>query len=208
MLLPTVLGRLALLAALAGAALPACAASLAVQVLDAKGKPVEDAAVFAEPASGAAPALRARKIEIEQRDRQFHPLVTVVQTGSSISFPNNDSVRHHVYSFSKAKLFELKLYAGMPPAPVVFDKAGTIVLGCNIHDKMVAYIRVVDTPWFGKTDKDGKVKIDGVPEGAYKLRAWVTENIALDVASEQAVTVKGEQMAVTVRLDAPGAKAN
>jgi plastocyanin len=192
---------------LAGTSTPALAASLSVQLLDAKGKPVEDAAVFAEPAAGPAPALRARKIDIEQRDRQFHPLVTVVQTGSSVNFPNNDSVRHHVYSFSKAKLFELKLYAGVPPAPVVFDKPGTIVLGCNIHDKMVAYIRVVDTPWFGKTDKDGKVKIDGVPDGAYKLKTWVTENIAQDVASEQAVTVKGEQ-SVTVRLEAPAGKAN
>jgi plastocyanin len=206
-MLPRLILRGAALAMLAGTALSALGASLAVQVLDARGRPVEEAAVFAEPAAGPAPALRVRRIDIEQRDRQFHPLVTIVQTGSSVNFPNNDSVRHHVYSFSKAKLFELKLYSGVPPAPVVFDKPGTIVLGCNIHDKMVAYIRVVDTPWFGKTDKDGKVKIDGLPDGAYKLKTWVTENIAQDVASEQPVTMKGDQ-AVTVRLEAPGGKAN
>ena len=184
------LGRFSLLALL-GAATPALCASITVQVLDARGAPMEDAAVFAEPA-GAAQPLRVRKTEIEQKDRTFRPLVTVVQTGTSINFPNNDTVRHHVYSFSKAKLFELKLYAGLPAAPVVFDKPGIVVLGCNIHDQMVAYVRVVDTPWFGKSDKEGRVKIEGVPEGQYKVKAWVLQLVTQDVAAEQAVTVKGD----------------
>ena len=177
---------------------PALAASVTVQVLDAKGQPVEDAAVFAEPV-GAPQALRTRKTEIEQKDRSFRPLVTVVQTGTAINFPNNDTVRHHVYSFSKAKLFELKLYSGVPAAPVLFDKPGTVVLGCNIHDKMVGYVRVVDTPWFGKTGKDGRAKLDGLPDGQYQLKAWVADLPNQDVAAEQALAVKGE-MAVALRI--------
>lgn len=171
--------------------MPAAGASLAVQVFGAKGQPLADAAVFLEPV-GAAPPLRVRKIDIEQKDRQFEPMVTVVQTGTAINFPNNDTVRHHVYSFSPPKVFELRLYSGKPASPIVFDKPGTVVLGCNIHDKMVAYIRVVDTPWFGKTGRDGKVKLEGVPEGQYRLKAWTPELLTQDVAAEQMVAVKGD----------------
>lgn len=188
-------------------AAPACGAGLGVQVFDAKGAPLENAVVFAEPVSGGAP-LRPRKVEIEQKDREFRPLVTVVQTGTAINFPNNDTVRHHVYSFSKAKKFELRLYSGVPANPVLFDKPGTVVLGCNIHDQMVAYVRVVDTPWFGRTDKEGRVRIDGVPEGAYRLKTWAVESADQEVANEQAVTVKADLTMATVRLGVAAGKAN
>lgn len=122
--------------------------------------------------------------------------MTVIQAGSSIIFPNKDSVRHHVYSFSPAKTFELKLYSGVPSTPVVFDKAGTVVLGCNIHDQMLAFVYVVDTPYFAKTDASGKVKIGDVPNGDYLLKVWHyalrKENVTVDkpVSTKDADTIK------------------
>lgn len=147
------------------------AATLSVQVVDAAGKPVQDAAVYAEPLSLPA-STRAKGTEIEQKSRKFMPVMTIVQTGTEISFPNNDTVRHHVYSFSPTKPFELKLYSGTPGTPILFDKPGTVVIGCNIHDQMVAYIQVVNTPYFGKSDQAGKVRIADLGPGKYRLKAW------------------------------------
>jgi plastocyanin len=145
------------------------AATVEVTVKDARGAPVVDAVVWAIPKAGPAP-FRNREAAIAQRDKTFVPLVTVVQTGTAVKFPNQDPIRHHVYSFSTPKTFELKLYAGTPAAPVVFDKPGEVVLGCNIHDQMIAYVYVVDTPWYAKTAADGSAKLDGLPAGEYDLR--------------------------------------
>lgn len=147
------------------------AASLDAEVRDLAGAPVADAVVQAIPRSGPV-ALRKRDVQVEQIDKTFVPLVTVVQAGTPVQFPNRDAIRHHVYSFSPAKPFELKLYAGTPEAPIVFDKPGEVVLGCNIHDQMIAYILVVDTPHFAKTGKDGRARIENLPAGDYELRLW------------------------------------
>ena len=149
----------------------ACAATVDFAVKDAAGAPVEDAVLWAMPKPGPAPA-RKRDGTVGQKDRTFVPMVTVVQTGTAVHFPNHDPIRHHVYSFSPAKPFEIKLYVGTPVAPIVFDKPGEVVLGCNIHDHMLAYIYVVDTPWFAKTGKDGTARIEGVPAGDYELHLW------------------------------------
>lgn len=157
------------LALLSFAALRCFAATLEITVNDARGAPVADAVISVSPRPGPAP-VRKRDAAIEQRDKAFVPLVTVVQTGTAVQFPNRDPIRHHVYSFSPAKSFELKLYAGTPVAPVVFDKAGEVVLGCNIHDHMIAYVYVVDTPWFAKTGADGKARVEGLPPGDYEMQ--------------------------------------
>ncbi len=67
---------------------------------------------------------------------------------------------HHVYSFSEAKTFELALYKGNAHPPLVFDRPGVVVLGCNIHDSMLGYILVVDTPHFASTDAAGALSLD------------------------------------------------
>ena len=152
------------------AALGCSAASFDVTVRDAAGAPLQDAVVYASPRSGpAAPATRTA--EVAQQDRQFVPPVTVVQAGTSVRFPNRDPFRHHVYSFSPAKIFEIKLYVGTPADPVTFDKPGEVVLGCNIHDSMVGYIYVVDTPYFAKTSKEGRARLE-VPGGDYEVKVW------------------------------------
>lgn len=165
------MSRLALLAV----ALCSCladAASLEVQVRDSSGAALADAAVYAMPPSGPVDARGTRTVSIEQRDREFVPFVTVLQTGTRVSFPNRDSILHHVYSFSPAKPFEIKLYTGTPPGEIVFDKPGVVTLGCNIHDWMIAYIVVVQTPYFARTDKDGVARLRDLPAGAYEVRAW------------------------------------
>ena len=173
------------------------AGELAVDVLDATGAPIENAVVYAEPEIKAPPS--EATASIEQRGRQFNPLVSVVQTGTAITFPNFDSVRHHVYSFSPAKSFELKLYSGVPSNPVKFDKAGTVVLGCNIHDFMLAFVQVVDTPYFAKTNNLGKATLHDLPNGNYTLKAWHYALAKEKDIYEKSVVVKGSQSA-TVNL--------
>ena len=173
------------------------AAELTVDVLDATGAPIENAVVYAEPEFKVPPSEATAMIE--QRGRQFNPLVTVVQTGTDIKFPNFDSVRHQVYSFSPAKTFELKLYSGVPSSPVKFDKAGTIVLGCNIHDFMLAFIQVVDTPYFAKTNKLGKATLHDLPNGNYTLKAWHYALAKEKDIYEKAMVVKDSQTA-TINL--------
>ncbi|WP_295992357.1 methylamine utilization protein [Rugamonas sp.] len=171
------------------------AAVLAVQVQDAAGKPLPDVVAYAEAEAGNAP--RALKPgTIEQRGLQFRPLVTVVQTGSLISFPNNDKVRHHVYSFSAPHKFDQKLYSGVAAAPQLFDKAGLVVLGCNIHDKMLAYVKVVDTPYYAKTDSAGAARIDLPAAGKYTLKAWHYAAVG-GATAEQALTVKASDAVAT-----------
>lgn len=171
------------------------AAEIEVQVNDSAGASVENAVVYLEPKDKAAPSLK-NQAAIAQKNKTFIPLVTVIQTGSSIIFPNKDSVRHHVYSFSSAKTFELKLYSGVPSTPVVFDKAGTVVLGCNIHDQMLAFVYIVDTPYFAKTDASGKVTMSDVPSGDYLLKVWHyalrKENVTVDkpVSTKEANPIK------------------
>jgi len=155
----------------------AFAAPVEVLVQTPAGAPLADAAVLVEPLAGTPPRTRARAaaakgVAIEQRDREFIPWMTVVQTGTSVDFPNNDTVRHHVYSFSEPKRFEIKLYAGKPGQPIVFDKPGQVDIGCNIHDWMEAHVLVVETPYFARTGADGRATVAGVPAGRYRLRVW------------------------------------
>jgi plastocyanin len=148
------------------------AAALNIAVTDAAGKPLVDAVALLDPANGKVAVKPMADVEISQAKRQFQPRVTLITTGTRVLFPNFDTVRHHVYSFSPIKTFELKLYAGVPNAPVVFDKPGVAVLGCNIHDTMAAWVVVADTPWFARSAANGHARIEAVPPGNYRLRLW------------------------------------
>lgn len=147
------------------------AASWTLQVRDGSGQPLPDTVVAVEVKGQSPRAAAGTSAQMSQRDRQFQPQLLVVQTGTSVSFPNFDTVRHHVYSFSPIKRFELKLYAGTPAEPVLFDQPGVAQLGCNIHDRMTAGIIVVDTPLFAITDAQGQVKLD-LPAGDHRVRLW------------------------------------
>ena len=162
-----------LIAALLASSAAAQTAEIAARVVDENGRPVADAVVVAAPSDGSLrPPSRPREGVVDQVNKEFTPKVTAIVVGTSVSFPNNDNVRHQVYSFSPAKRFELPLYAGVPAQPVVFDKPGVVVLGCNIHDWMVGYVYVSESPYFAKTDKDGKALIAELPPREYVVRVW------------------------------------
>jgi plastocyanin len=151
---------------------PGHAATVDVQAMGSDGKALPDTVVFLESREAKAAAKPLAGVELEQAQRRFARRVTVLTVGSELRFPNRDTVRHHVYSFSPAKTFELKLYTGSPSSPVVFDKAGIAVLGCNIHDQMLAWVVVVETPHFAVADAQGRARLDNVPAGSYHLRTW------------------------------------
>ena len=147
------------------------AGSIIVTVRDGKGALVSDAVVYAKP-NGPVASREKKQAVIEQRDKEFVPYVTAIQIGTSVIFPNKDSVRHDVYSLSPAKEFELPLYSGIPAEPVTFEKEGFVTLGCTIHDWMVAYIAVLPTPYFRITGKDGRAVLKELPAGKYFVEVW------------------------------------
>ena len=145
------------------------AADLTFVVRDAGGKPVADAVVIADGAGGAAAPGR---FVIDQKGMAFTPSVLVIPVGSTVEFGNLDPFRHHVYSFSPARKFELKLFGQGETRPVRFDKPGLVAIGCNIHDSMQAFIQVVDTPFARKSDASGRVTLRGLPAGVRRLRVY------------------------------------
>ena len=161
------------LAALAVSA-PLFAGSIEIRVQDPRGSVIRDAVVYAVPEGRALPLARKTAV-MDQKNRMFIPHVLAVQTGTAVRFPNSDDIRHHVYSFSPAKPFQLPLYKGTPANPVVFDRAGVVTLGCNIHDQMSAFIVVVDTPYFERTGGDGHATLRDVEPGKYVVHVWYPE---------------------------------
>ena len=159
-------------AAAALSAVPLFAASLSVRVVDARGHPVADAVVILRPQAAGHPARVAGPYVMAQQNMQFHPFVLVVPVGATVSFPNRDSTKHDVYSFSPAKPFELKLFAKDQTRSVHFDKAGIVALGCNIHDQMTAFIVITDSQWTAKTDGRGVVTFDDAPDQPARLTVW------------------------------------
>ena len=149
----------------------AAAADLSVTVRTSSGQPVADAVVTI-PAHAAGPIRFAWPYRVAQHNMQFEPFVLIAPVGAEIAFPNLDVVRHHVYSFSAPHPFELKLYGRDETRVVRFDKPGVIALGCNIHDTMVAFILLVDTPYAAKTDASGVAVIHGAPAGAQTFKVW------------------------------------
>jgi plastocyanin len=148
------------------------AGDLDFAVLDPGGRGAQGVVVVAEtPQYGR--GKRPSKAEVmDQRNMQFVPDILVIQTGGAVDFPNSDQIKHQVYSFSPTKSFQLSLYAGRHYDPVIFDKAGLVTVGCNIHDQMIGYIYVTDSPYFGRTDETGHVVLRGLPAAAYTVKIW------------------------------------
>ncbi len=166
---------LSLLFACAAASPSALAQSRALlTVRDGRGAPIEGAVVMLQASSGVTLASRLvrRDFSVGQLDREFVPKVSIAAVGARVTFPNRDTVQHSVYSFSKAKSFEIPIYAGESPQVITLDKAGVIAIGCNIHDWMAAYIVVADTPIAELSKADGTVTVNDLPRGKYTARVW------------------------------------
>ncbi|RDE19729.1 methylamine utilization protein [Motiliproteus coralliicola] len=145
---------------------------LQVRVLDDGQSPLENAVISLVPLFEHQPASVPGEALVKQQGAQFRPFVQPVQVGTKVSFPNFDDFRHHVYSFSKAKRFQLQLYGQDESKSIVFDKPGVIALGCNIHDNMLAFVYVTDHPFYSLSGDDGTVSFDDLPAGTYKVYAW------------------------------------
>jgi len=146
------------------------AASLHAELVDTQGQPLAGAVLTLRGPLGA--EAEPEQAVMDQQAQQFVPHVLAVRTGTLVAFPNSDNIRHHVYSFSPSKKFELRLYQGTHSEPVLFDKPGAVVLGCNIHDWMVGYVYVTDDPWFEVSDEQGRVQFDALPVGSYSASLW------------------------------------
>lgn len=167
------------------------AGQLVASVKDAEGKPVKNAVVVLNPVEiinipHKAPAI----LEIDQIDKEFIKRVTAIQTGTLIAFPNRDNIRHHVYSFSPAKPFELPLYSGMPSDPVLFDRPGIVKIGCNIHDWMIGYIYVTNAPYFSVTTAEGTASLQNLENGKYSASIWHPLMKQSEESSKQPIEIR------------------
>lgn len=147
--------------------------SLVWELTDQQSQPLPDVVVVLASESGEYPAVPSgTQAVMDQVKRQFDPHVLAIQQGTLVSFPNSDDILHHVYSFSTPKPFELELYHGKPSQPVLFDKPGVVVLGCNIHDQMLGYIYISASPWQAVSDAQGRAQLQNVPPGKYQVTLW------------------------------------
>jgi plastocyanin len=185
---------------LMGTSICAGAADLSVMIVNHDGSGIGEVVVTAVPAAAAsAPQSAPKRAIMDQRNLAFTPRVLVVATGTSVDFPNSDSVSHQVYSFSAAKRFQLPLYKGEIHPPVLFDRAGLVVLGCNIHDAMVGYIYVTGAPYFGATAAGGGLQFKGLPAGDYRITIWSPFITDAPASLERTVHVDGNESA-TLRM--------
>lgn len=201
-MIPRTLAALALLAF----AQPAFAGEMRVTVRDASGRAVPNAVVTLHSATQPPGPIRFPwAMRVSQQNMQFDPFVLIAPAGATVAFPNFDSQRHHVYSFSEAGPFELRLYGRDETRSMQFRNVGVIAVGCNIHDSMSAFIYVVDTPFAAKTGADGVAVLNGTPSGAAALRVWHPYMRAPNNTVERAVTLTAttNEQAFQVRLRPP-----
>jgi len=185
-------------------AAPLAAAPLSVRVVDAAGHPVRDAVVTLYPVGNAARAPRpGGRYVVSQKAIQFHPFLSIVPVGADVSFPNLDPTKHHVYSFSPAKRFELKLFAKDQSRTVHFDKPGVVALGCNIHDQMSAFIVVTDSVWTARTNAQGMATFGDAPNAPGRLTAWHPYLRAPGGLVEQSIRPGQRNAGFQVRLRPP-----
>ncbi|MDW7550374.1 methylamine utilization protein [Pseudoalteromonas peptidolytica] len=185
---------LLLLCALAGRVV----AATQLLIVDESGMPLQHAVV--ELQSSAVKPIANDIAIMDQIDKAFVPFVLAIQPGQEVSFPNSDDIRHHVYSFSQTKPFELKLYSGTPNQPLMFEKAGIVVLGCNIHDSMVGYIYVAEQPVL-ITDAQGLVNL---PDNIDTVMVWHPYQNK-DINKKQTVQIesKNSQISKTIEITTP-----
>jgi plastocyanin len=171
------------------------AAHVTIEVKTPNAAAARDAIVVVDALDAAAAPAHDKAI-VDQVNKQFDPEINVIRTGTTIVFPNHDQIHHQVYSFSAPKKFELDLYAGSRNSSEVFDKPGLIVLGCNIHDRMLAFVAVVDSPFFAKLPASGTAEFD-LPPGRYTVSAWHPEQGAV---RKQALNLEAVPTKVTLTL--------
>jgi len=191
------------------AAAPVARASeMVVSLKDSSGQPVANAVVAYHPAAGTPKLRPAGPYVMSQEDIRFNPFILVAPVGAEVQFPNHDKVRHHVYSFSLVKHFEIKLYGRDETRAISFDHPGVVSLGCNIHDQMMGFVFVTDTPYTAKSGPRGEAVLEDLPPGPGVLTVWQPFLRSNKNEMDQAVSipVQGEtRVALTLNLRPPPA---
>ena len=155
--------------------------------------------VTLEPAQGKWKPRAPKDRVMEQRNRDFAPKVLVVRLGSTVSFPNFDTVYHNVFSRSDARAFDLGIYKNGQSRELTFDKEGIVRLGCNLHANMSGYIVVVNAPHYAITDDKGAFKFKSLPPGKYKLKAWSEKSLQPTVRE---ITIAPDDNTVNLSVEA------
>jgi len=180
-------------------------AELALSILTNKGKPVPGAVVWLTPLEGQPlPPAQTGFVSprrIEQKDKEFVPQLTVIPVGGTVEFPNQDTVQHHVYSLSPAKRFEIPLTGNEQQGSIRFDKPGVVTLGCNIHDWMVAYIVVLESPWHAESNADGLCVLRDIPPGRHRLTLW-HPRLAREIVEELVISEERTTRSFSLKLKA------
>ncbi|MBI2821073.1 MAG: carboxypeptidase regulatory-like domain-containing protein [Acidobacteria bacterium] len=138
----------------------------------APGAAGEDIVVFLTGSAIKAPQPPRDPLVIDQRHLRFTPRVLPIVVGTTVAFPNNDPVYHNVFSSSEARRFNLGTFPPGATRKVAFDRPGVVTILCNVHPEMLAYVVVLETPYYTRTDKKGGFRIANVPPGSYLLHFW------------------------------------
>jgi len=152
-----------------------------------------------EPAS-LQPAAAASTAIMDQFNKTFVPEMLPIAVGTQVRFPNRDQIRHHVYSFSRPKRFELPLYKGEDAPPVLFDKPGVVKIGCNIHDWMSAIILVLPNDHFAVTKEDGTFTLPSLGAGTYTITAWHSQSKDKTEDVAQHITIADQDPQLSFKL--------
>jgi plastocyanin len=176
------------------------ASSLKVSAVDQNAASVTELVVWLTPLDSPLPPLPAPgsiSAVVEQKDEEFNPYIIAVRTGTQVEFPNLDDVQHHVYSLSRPAKFDIPLHGGNKAESIILDQAGIVPVGCNIHDWMLSYVVVNDSPWFALTGASGSTTFSDIPTGRYTLSAWTPQ---LRKTHEQEVTLTDGTNSVALEL--------
>jgi len=181
-----------------------------ISLRDADGAIREDRSavlVFLEPTGATSSrAWQRGAVRLSQKSRQFRPRVLPVVVGTTVEFPNDDTIFHNVFSLSKTKPFDLGTYEPGHTASVSMDRTGLVKVYCNIHPDMNASIVVLANPWFALTDRDGRFVICNAPSGEYSLRAWndlgaeASRSLSLGTAAGEPISVPELELKESLRV--------
>lgn len=134
--------------------------------------------VWLTPLDASTDVTPMQHVRMVQKNKRFIPHQLVITKGTKVEFPNEDPFFHNVFSIYKGKRFDLGLYEAGGSRSVQFDRPGVSFIFCNIHPEMSGIVIVLETPYFGESNRTGDVNITDVPSGRYRLEVWYERSSA------------------------------
>lgn len=180
---------------------PVSSTELRINVVDLKNEPIADTVVELLSEQTVVEPANLGHYEMTQKNRTFIPFVLAVPKGAKVDFPNLDRTRHHVYSFSEAKPFELKLYVGKAEAPITFEQPGVVALGCNIHDYMQGFIYIANSALVSVANESGSVMFKDLALGEYKVKIWHPWQKSVSELTDLVLVAGDNQLSVSLDIE-------